>query len=488
MISRIEVEQRLRDAGLQGLWEGTPPPGFEALRLDSRTIGPGDLFCAIPGTRFDGHSFLDRVAAAGAAAAIVEYAGDASGLPRFVVSDTRIAAAHLAQLFAGDPVRELDVVGITGTNGKTTTALLLRHLLSARTPAAALGTLGVIRSDGTSTGGHLTTPDPLELAATFAELAADGTRFVAMEVSSHALDQHRADAIAFSFAVFTNLTRDHLDYHPDMDAYRTAKLRLAHLLKPGGICVVNADEPAWSEADFGGARVIRYGTRLDADIEAEDLRVEATGSEWKLVTPDGRAGVRLPLMGMFNVANALAAAAAAWAAGLDTEAIAGELSAAPQIPGRMETLATQPVLIVRDYAHTPDALERALEALRPSVPGRLIVVFGCGGDRDPGKRTLMGRIGVSGSDLALITSDNPRTEDPESIIRDTVSDLEPGDWEAIVDRQSAITRALSVATEGNAILLAGKGHESYQEIDGERQPFDEAEIVKSLLMATGGGQ
>ncbi|MBK5098247.1 MAG: hypothetical protein JJE01_10725, partial [Gemmatimonadetes bacterium] len=158
MISRIEVEQRLRDAGLQGLWEGTPPPGFEALRLDSRTIGPGDLFCAIPGTRFDGHSFLDRVAAAGAAAAIVEYAGDASGLPRFVVSDTRIAAAHLAQLFAGDPVRELDVVGITGTNGKTTTALLLRHLLSARTPAAALGTLGVIRSDGTSTGGHLTTP------------------------------------------------------------------------------------------------------------------------------------------------------------------------------------------------------------------------------------------------------------------------------------------------------------------------------------------
>jgi UDP-N-acetylmuramoyl-L-alanyl-D-glutamate--2,6-diaminopimelate ligase len=482
VISRYEVEQRLREAGLQGIWEGTPPPGFEALRLDSRTVEPGDLFCAISGTRFDGHSFLDRVAAAGAAAAIVKFAGDASGIPRFVVPDTRIAAAHLSQLFAGDPVRELEVIGVTGTNGKTTTAVLLRHLLAARAPAAALGTLGVLRADGRTTGGRLTTPDPLDLAAACAELVSEGTQIVVMEVSSHALDQHRVDAIAFSIAVFTNLTRDHLDYHRDMDAYRTAKLRLARLLKSGGICVVNGDEPAWSEADFGGADVIRYGTRLDADVRAEDVRVEATGSEWSLVTPDGRAGVRLPLLGMFNVANALAAAAAAWADGLDTEIIARELSAAPRIPGRMETLATQPALVVRDYAHTPDALARALEALRPSVPGRLIVVFGCGGDRDSGKRTLMGQIGVRGSDYALITSDNPRTEDPESIIHDTVSDLEPGDWDTIVDRQSAIQQALSIAAAGDAVLLAGKGHESYQEVDGERQPFDEAEIVRSLLV------
>ncbi len=486
MILRVEVEQRLREAGLHGFWEGTPPPGFVALRMDSRTIRPGDLFCAIPGTRVDGHSFLDRVAAAGAAAAIVEYAGDASGLPRFVVSDTRVAAAHLAQLFAGDPARELDVIGVTGTNGKTTTAVLLRHLLAVRAPAAALGTLGVLRFDGSSTGGRLTTPDPLDLAAAFGELVAEGTRFVAMEVSSHALDQHRVDAIPFSLAVFTNLTRDHLDYHPDMEAYRTAKLRLARLLRPDGVCVVNADEPAWDGADFGGARVIRYGTERGAVIRAEDLQIEATGSEWMLVTPDGRATVRLPLLGAFNVANALAAGAAAWASGLDTESIALGLSSAPQIPGRMEALATQPALVVRDYAHTPDALERALQALRPSVPGRLIVVFGCGGDRDPGKRTLMGRIGVSGSDIALITSDNPRTEDPESIVRETVSDLEPGDWEAIVDRRSAIRRALSIATQGDGVLLAGKGHEVYQEIGGERLPFDEAEIVRSLLVANGG--
>lgn len=488
MILTVEVERRLRDAGLRGFWEGTPPPGFQALRLDSRTVGPGDLFCAIPGTRFDGHSFLDRVAAAGAAAAIVEHAGDASGLPRFVVSDTRVAAAHLAQLVAGDPVRELDVFGVTGTNGKTTTVVLLRHVLAVRAPAAALGTLGVIRLDGTSTEGRLTTPDPLDLAEIFAELVAEGTQFVAMEVSSHALDQHRVDAIPFSVAVFTNLTQDHLDYHLDMDAYRTAKLRLARLLRPGGVCVVNADEPAWKGADFGAARVIRYGTGRDADVRAEELRIGASGSEWKLVTPEGQAPVRLPLLGAFNVANALGAAAAARVAGLDTESIARGLSSAPQIPGRMEALATQPALVVRDYAHTPDALERALQALRPSVPGRLIVVFGCGGDRDPGKRTLMGRIGVSGSDIALITSDNPRTEDPESIVRDTVSDLKPGDWEAIVDRRLAIERALSIATEGDGVLLAGKGHENYQEIGGERLPFDEAEIVKSLLVATGGGR
>jgi UDP-N-acetylmuramoyl-L-alanyl-D-glutamate--2,6-diaminopimelate ligase len=346
----------------------------------------------------------------------------------------------------------------------------------------------VIRFDGTSTGGRLTTPDPLDLAEIFAELVAEGTRLVAMEVSSHALDQHRVDAIPFSVAVFTNLTRDHLDYHLDMDAYRTAKLRLARLLRPGGVCVVNADEPAWEGADFGGARVVRYGTGRDAAVRAEELRIGASGSEWKLVTPDGQAPVRLPLLGAFNVANALGAAAAARAAGLDTESIAQGLSSAPQIPGRMEALATQPALVVRDYAHTPDALERALQALRPSVPGRLIVVFGCGGDRDPGKRTLMGRIGVSGSDIALITSDNPRTEDPESIVRDTVSDLEPGDWEAIVDRRLAIERALSIATEGDGVLLAGKGHENYQDIGGERLPFDEAEIVKSLLVATEGAQ
>ncbi len=481
MTSSAEVERRLREAGLEGHWLGAPPPGFDGFRLDSRSIEPGDLFCAITGTRADGHAFLDQAAAAGAAAAIVENAGEAAGLPRFVVSDTRSAAAHLAELFAGDPARRLDITGVTGTNGKTTTALLLRHLLSAAAPAAAVGTLGVVGPDGSRDEGRLTTPDPVTLSETFARLEAAGVRHVAMEVSSHALDQHRVDAIPFRGAVFTNLTRDHLDYHQDMAAYRDAKLRLAGLLRPNSDCAVNADEPAWSGADFGDARPTRFGIGGNADVRAEEVRFGRSGSRWILVMPDGSEPVELPLLGSFNISNALGAATAAWSAGLDVRTIAEQLGSTPQIPGRMETLATSPALIVRDYAHTPDALERALDALRPAVSGRLIVVFGCGGDRDRGKRTLMGQAGVSGSDLALITSDNPRTEDPESIIRDTISDLDPGGWEAIVDRRSAIERAIELAAPGDAVLLAGKGHEAYQEIGAERHPFDEAIIVRSLL-------
>ncbi|MEJ2482792.1 MAG: UDP-N-acetylmuramoyl-L-alanyl-D-glutamate--2,6-diaminopimelate ligase [Gemmatimonadota bacterium] len=481
MIGSAEVERRLRDAGLEVIREGTPPPGFTAFRIDSRSVQPGDLFCAIPGTRVDGHSFLDQVASAGAAGAIVERAGDARGLPRFIVSDTRVAAAHLAELFEGDPAGDLTFAGITGTNGKTTTALLLRHLMSGSTPSAAVGTLGTVYPDGTLGAGRLTTPDPLTLSATFRALVDEGVRFVAMEVSSHALEQHRADAIRFEVAVFTNLTRDHLDYHVDMERYREAKLRLVGLLREQGACAVNADEPAWDANAFGAVRTVRFGFAPSADVRAEEPRFVPGGSEWELLTPEGRSEVRLPLVGSFNISNALAAAAAAHLMGIGPAEIARGLSSAPQIPGRMEALARRPVLVVRDYAHTPDALERALEALRPSVRGRLIVVFGCGGDRDPGKRPDMGRIGVSGSDYAIITSDNPRTEDPTAIVQDTIAGLPSGEWEAIVDRREAIRRALELAGADDGVLLAGKGHETYQEVGEERQPFDESVVVAELL-------
>ncbi|MCL7977083.1 MAG: UDP-N-acetylmuramoyl-L-alanyl-D-glutamate--2,6-diaminopimelate ligase [marine benthic group bacterium] len=481
MIGSARVERRLHEAGLEVTREGTPPPGFTALRIDSRLVTPGDLFCAIRGTRVDGHSFLDRVAAAGAAGAVVELAGGASGLPRFVVSDSRIAASHLAELFQGDPARRLTIAGITGTNGKTTTALLLRHLTSHRMASAAVGTLGTLHPDGRLEEGRLTTPDALGLSATLRALLDEGARFVAMEVSSHALEQHRADAIPLAVAVFTNLTRDHLDYHVDMGAYREAKLRLIELLGQDGGCAVNADEPAWNSEAFGSAQVLRYGFDATADVRAEDPRFSAGGSEWDLVTPSGRSEVRLPLLGSFNISNALAAAAAAHLLGLDATEIALGLSAAPQVPGRMEVLVRRPALVVRDYAHTPDALERALEALRPSIRGRLIVVFGCGGDRDAGKRPAMGRIGVEGSDYAVITSDNPRTEDPAAIIHDTIAGLQSGAWEAIVDRREAIRTALEMAEANDGILLAGKGHETYQEVGEERLPFDEAVVVADLL-------
>lgn len=481
MISSAAVERRLQDAGLDGVWEGTPPPGFQALQIDSRRVSAGDLFCAIPGTRVDGHDFVDDAAAAGAAAAVAERAGGAGGIPRFVVSDSRIAAAHLAELFAGDPAQHLEFTGITGTNGKTTTAYLLRHLLSALGPSAAVGTLGTIHPDGSYEPGRLTTPDAVSLSATFRRLADEGTRFVAIEISSHALEQHRADAIPFRLAVFTNLTRDHLDYHREMGRYREAKLRLSGLLRPEGTCVVNADDPAWAGVDFGDAGVLHYGLAAFAEVRAEAVRFLPGGSEWELVTPAGRVNVRLPLLGSFNISNSLAAAAAAHASGLGPAAIAGGLETAPQIPGRMEVIARDPMLVVRDYAHTPDALERALSALRPSLSGRMIVVFGCGGDRDPGKRPLMGRIGVAGSDFAFITSDNPRTEDPAAIVHDTVAELTPGSWEAVVDRREAIHRALEMAGPDDGVLLAGKGHETYQEIGLERVPFDEVEVVARFL-------
>jgi len=485
VITSAEVERRLHDAGLDGFWEGTPPPGFQALQIDSRRVSAGDLFCAIPGTRADGHDFIDRAAAAGAAAAVAERAGQATALPRFVVRDSRIAAAHLAELFAGDPARRLEFTGITGTNGKTTTAYLLRHLTSALGPSAAIGTLGTIHPDGGVESGRLTTPDPVSLSATFRTLADEGTRFVAIEVSSHALEQHRADAIPFRFAIFTNLTRDHLDYHVDMGRYREAKLRLTGLLRPDGTCVVNADEPAWASVDFGNCAVLRYGLAPDADIRAEAARFVPGGSEWELVTAAGRVNVRLPLLGTFNISNSLAAAAAAHASGLGPAAIARGLETAPQIPGRMEVIAREPMLVVRDYAHTPDALERALQALRPSLNGRMIVVFGCGGDRDPGKRPLMGRIGVTGSDFAFVTSDNPRTEDPAAIVDEIVADLEPGSWDVVVDRREAIHRALEMAGPDDGVLLAGKGHETYQEIGRERVPFDEVDVVARFLASRG---
>ncbi|MDT8435488.1 MAG: UDP-N-acetylmuramoyl-L-alanyl-D-glutamate--2,6-diaminopimelate ligase [Gemmatimonadota bacterium] len=486
MIPTTEIDRRLEACGLGGGWSGRPPAAFAALRTDSRRVESGDLFCAIRGLRFDGHEFLDEAARCGAAATVVERrpAGPPA-LPLRLVADTHAAAAHLAALFAGDPARELHVVGVTGTNGKTTTALLVRHILSAAGPAAALGTLGAVGPDGRSSPGRLTTPGPEELAARLAAARDVGARFLAMEVSSHALVQKRVEAIPFACAVFTNLTRDHLDYHGDMGAYRAAKLRLLDLLAADGACAWNADDPAWGDLRTAAPRSYGYGMSNGADVRAVGVRLGPRGSRWQLVTPKGESQVELPLLGAFNVSNALAAAAAAHAAGLATEEIARALATAPQVPGRMEVLASRPALVVRDYAHTPDALERALETMRPLVAGRLVCVFGCGGDRDPGKRPLMGQIACAGADLSLVTSDNPRTEDPAEIVRQVVAGLEPGGWEVIVDRREAIDRALAIAGPGDAVLLAGKGHETTQDIDGVRHPFDEARIVSDVLERAG---
>lgn len=475
-----QIERRLADAGLEPRWRGVPPAAFAALRSDSRLVGDGDLFCAIPGTRVDGHDFLDAVKRAGAGAAVVERVIDI-GLPQLAVRDARVAVSHLAALFAGDPGEALKLVGITGTNGKSTTAWLTRWVLEELGPAAALGTLGTVSIDGEVGDPGLTTPDPIDLALELATLSASGAEAAVLEVSSHALDQRRADGFSFDAVAFTSFSREHLEYHPDLEAYREAKLRLLELLAPGGVCAVNDDESAWKGISPANATTLRYGFEPTADLWPDQLTLEAGGSRFTLRAPAEAAPVSLPLPADFNVRNALAAAAVARGLGMSLERIAARLSAAPPVPGRMEVISREPVLVIRDFAHNPDSCERALSSLREIVPGRVIALLGCGGDRDPGKRSLMGSILARLADVAIVTSDNPRSEDPSDICRQMVVGLPADSYEIVVDRREAIARGLAEAGPADAVALLGKGHETYQIIGETRLPFDERRIVEDLL-------
>jgi UDP-N-acetylmuramoyl-L-alanyl-D-glutamate--2,6-diaminopimelate ligase len=310
-----------------------------------------------------------------------------------------------------------------------------------------------------------------------------------MEVSSHSLHQRRVEGVQFDVAVFTNLTRDHLDYHGTMEEYLRAKSQLLDLLLPHGVVVYNLDDPAWAELRTSRRRIAFSERVMSAEVHAEDVEFSPRGSEWTLVLMSERHRVRLPLIGDFNVSNALGAAAAAYALGIPGRVIAERLSSLPQVPGRLELLNDSPA-VLRDYAHTPDALERALDAVRPFTRGRLIAVFGCGGDRDRGKRPVMGGIAERKADLAIVTSDNPRTEDPDRILDDVESGMTRTNHERIVDRREAIARALELAGREDVVLLAGKGHETYQVRGTTKYPFDEKVVVEELMaereMKTGG--
>ncbi|MGE5092190.1 MAG: UDP-N-acetylmuramoyl-L-alanyl-D-glutamate--2,6-diaminopimelate ligase [Bacillota bacterium] len=457
-------------------------PRITGITTDSRLAGSGDVYIAVRGSQTDGHRFARDAVARGAAAIVVE-TPQGLPVPEVVVRDGRAAALALARAWYDDPGRSLRLIGITGTNGKTTTTGLVRHLLNERGTAGSIGTLGAFDGAGAavpSTAGSLTTPGAIDLQATLAALRDRGTDFVAMETSSHSLDQGRLDGLTFAAAVFTNLTRDHLDYHGTMEAYLTAKLRLSTYLGLGGVEIVNRDDEAWRALPERAGRVT-FGTAPDADVRASELELDAGGSSFRLTTPWGAADIRLPLLGDFNVSNALAAAATALALGRPLPEVAARLAAAPQVPGRMERIGERPCVILRDYAHTPDALERALATLRPLTTGRLIVVFGCGGDRDRGKRPIMGQVAAERSDLAVVSSDNPRTEDPEAIIDDIVAGMGSAPHIRLADRRAAIARALGEATPGDTVLLAGKGHETYQVIGTEKVPFDERDVVADVL-------
>jgi len=458
-------------------------PAPAALSADSRSIVPGAMYVAIRGSQADGHRFVADAVRRGAAAVIVETPGG-PGVPEIVVRDGRRAALALGAAWYGHPSSKLSLIGITGTNGKTTTTGLIRHLLNATGTSGSIGTLGAFDGRGDavlSTAGTLTTPGPIDLQATLAALVERSVDRVTMEASSHSLDQGRLDGLRFDAGVFTNLTRDHLDYHGTMESYLAAKVKLGGMLTERGVEVVNLDDTAWAVLPASSRRVT-FGLHPAADVRATGVVLDAAGSRFRLEGCFGTADVSLPLLGDFNVLNALAAAACALGLGIPMTQVATRLSTSPQVPGRMELLSETPCVVLRDYAHTPDALERALATLRPLTDGRLVVVFGCGGDRDKGKRPIMGRIAAEGSDVAVVTSDNPRTEDPVAIIDDIEQGMGGVAHLRIVDRLEAIHTALGQARPGDTILLAGKGHETYQILGTEKVPFDEREIVRNAVM------
>ncbi len=497
----------LAQAGL--LREGERPETLPDLALtgvtqDSREVAGGDLFLAWRGLRFDAHAHVGEAAARGAVAAVVERRIEGLEIPQIVVHDGRSAAALTAHALLGRPADGLWVTAVTGTNGKTTVVWLLRQLLGhgEGRGAGSIGTLGAIGADGAVIPGsdRLTTPGPVEMARLLGTLAGQGVRRVALEASSHALEQRRLDGVGVDVACFTNLTQDHLDYHPDLDAYRDAKALLLARLRRGpgeerGGVVLNAD-PAWAalpriegrllvvRRDDAPAEAPPAAERL-GDLVARDVRLGPAGTEFTLVQGERALPVRTRLLGDFNVENALVALGAAVLSGIPLAAAAGRLAETDAPPGRLEAVVREPFPVLLDYAHTPDALARVLETLRPLVAGRLIVVFGAGGDRDRAKRPRMGRAAAEGADLPIVTSDNPRTEDPAAIIEEIRAGMGGREHLALVDRREAIARALELARPGDLVLLAGKGHEPYQEIGTERRPFDERRIARELLEGAG---
>jgi len=480
-----DVSDVLRSADLLTEVRAPEDVAVRGVTQDSRAVRPGDLFLAWRGTTSDAHDFVAQAAARGAAATVVEHPVKAE-IPQLVVSDGRRAAALAADVVMGHPSRDLVTFGVTGTNGKTTTALLIRHLMGPDVPTAVIGTLGLIDRDGVRPGSEgLTTPGPVQIAVWMRELADGGVSAVVVEASSHALAQHRLDAITFDVVVFTNLSQDHLDYHADLSDYLAAKARLIDLAAAEATVVVNGAEPAWAKLEPKGRSLRRYAVDADADVRASDLRLGADGTGFTLHVDGVARPARIPLLGRFNVENALAAVAAALAAGVALDDVVERLATAKQPKGRLEAVSTTPFTVLIDFAHTPAGLESALAAVRPLTNGRMIVVFGAGGDRDRSKRRSMAEAVGRVADLVVLTSDNPRTEDPERILDDLAEGLVGADVVRITDRAAAIETALRAARPGDTVVLAGKGHETYQVVGHTKHPFDERQIVARLLARLG---
>ncbi|GIO58723.1 UDP-N-acetylmuramoyl-L-alanyl-D-glutamate--2,6-diaminopimelate ligase [Paenibacillus sp. SSG-1] len=465
------------------------------IQVDSRKVAPGDLFICLPGHTVDGHDYAGQAAEQGAVALVVERKLDID-LPQIVVKDCRFAMAVLADAFFGSPSSHMKMIGVTGTNGKTTTTYLIEKMMSDQ--GVNTGLIGTIqmRYGGRTFPMSGTTPEALELQRSLDDMTANGVECCVMEVSSHALEQGRVKGTDFRTAIFTNLTQDHLDYHKTMEEYRAAKglffarlgNKFAHQPEQRKFAVLNADDEASSYfAKITAAEVITYGVENSADVRATGVKVTAQGTSFHVDTFRGSADIQLRMVGKFNVYNALAAITAGLLEGIELENIKRSLESVPGVDGRVESVdAGQPFAVIVDYAHTPDGLENVLKTVNEFAEGRVITVFGCGGDRDRTKRPIMGKIAAKYSDFIFVTSDNPRTEDPELILKDIEQGLKDDSvpqerYEMIVDRRTAIQKAIEMASPQDVVLIAGKGHETYQTIGTTNYDFDDREVAKEAI-------
>jgi UDP-N-acetylmuramoyl-L-alanyl-D-glutamate--2,6-diaminopimelate ligase len=467
----------------------------DGLQFHSAEVRPGNLFFAIRGSRSDGSSFAQQAVARGAVAVVAEEALGVS-VPVLIVPSARTALADAARYYYRDPSRALSVIGVTGTNGKTTTAHLIRGCLQAdRRQVGLIGTIAY-EFGGRRIPAANTTPDPVRIHGYLREMVDRFASACVMEVSSHSLDQDRVRGVNFATGVFTNLTQDHLDYHGSMEAYRSAKARLFRGLRSGSTAVLNRDDAAsvvMAELLEPGVRALWYGLSPGADIRAENLRPGPDGTRFTMVMPHGRVELFLRLIGLHNVHNALAAAATALSLGASELTVASALEDARPVPGRLELveapIGRNRVRAFVDYAHTPDALDKVCATLAELCEGRLHVVFGCGGDRDRGKRAPMAAAVARHAHVAYLTSDNPRSEDPEAILDDMEPGLQGGrsEWVRVVDRADAIRKAVASAEQGDTILIAGKGHETYQVFKDSVVPFDDRLEAARALAAKEAG-
>ena len=460
-----------------------PDMNIGGVSYDSRKTQPGDLFVAVRGFETDGHRYIPAAMAKGAAAVLCEEP-PADGTPYLLVKDCRLGLALVSRAFFGDPASEMTVIGFTGTSGKTSSTTVLKHVLEETLGAK----VGLIGTNGNMIGDELlhtehTTPESYELHQLFRRMRDAGCTHVVMEVSSHSLALERVAGITFDVAVFTNLSQDHLDLHGTMEEYAAAKKKIFSQCRVG--CVNLDDERAEYMMDGAPCPIVRYSAiRNDAELVAKDIRLTASGVRFAAVSGEELALTRLAIPGMFSVYNALSVMAAAHCVGVSLADCAAALATARGVKGRMESVPTDgDYSIIIDYSHKPDALEKALKTLRPVTRGRLMVLFGCGGDRDRKKRPLMGAIAEENADLTIVTSDNPRTEEPEAIIQEILAGMKArrGSVKVICDRAEAIRWAIDQARSGDVILLAGKGHEDYQIIGKEKHHMDEREIVAEYI-------